>query len=376
MLKIRVHPPCVLLLFFGLATGLRAEPLQLAPREGVLVLRTGNVVRGKISRAGDRYYVALPHAELRIKAADVELFCRNLDEAYRLKSSVIKPDQVDARLELAEWCLRHNLLGYAAREVLQARREAPRHPRLELVQRRLELAANPPEISVTVGDEGQSRPSGEQLAQWTRGLPSGTVESFTNMVQPLLLNRCATGGCHGPAAKNRLRLERISGGRPPTRSITCRNLKAVLECVDRKNPAASLLLTRPLAPHGEAAEAIFTGRDLQQYQQLVKWVHEMSHPPKTPRPPNVARTSAPLLQRMNPSRLPRQTRMSGEALPFPEIPTSTSPKSLPATALPEIQLDEPAEIVPEHKIQYGAPPAEPKAKDPFDPALFNRRFAK
>jgi hypothetical protein len=375
MLKILVYPLCALLLV-GWAAELRAEPLQLAPREGVLLLRTGSVVRGKISRAGDRYYVALPHAELRIKVENVELFCRNLDEAYRMKSSAIKPGQVDARLELAEWCLRNNLLGYAAHEVLRARRDNPRHPRLELVQRRLELAANPPDIPFTADTDSQPRPSGEQLSQWVRGLPPGTVENFTNTVQPLLLNRCATGGCHGPAAENRLRLERIPGGRPPTRSITHRNLKAVLECVDREDPAASLLLTRPLAPHGEATEAIFNGHDLRQYQQLVKWVHEMAQPRQPPQPPNVERTAAPLLQTMDPARLPRQTRMSGEAPPFPEIPASTSSKTLPDATLPEIKLDEPAEIVPEHKVQYGAPPAEPKAKDPFDPALFNRRFAK
>jgi hypothetical protein len=366
MLKLLFHPPCVLLLLAVLTAGLRAEPLQLAPREGVLLLRTGSVVRGKISRVGDRYYVALPHAELRIKVSEVELFCSNLDEAYRLKSSVIKPGQADARLELAEWCIRNNLLGYAAREILQARRDNPRHPRLELVERRLELATNPPDFSftATADNESQLRPSGEELAQWARGLPSGTVEDFTNTVQPLLLNRCATGGCHGPAAENRFRLERVSGGRPLARSVTYRNLKAVLECVDRRNPAASLLLTRPLAPHGKAAKAVFTGRDLQQYQQLVKWVHEMSQVQQTPQPPNVERTAAPLLQTMNPARLSPRTETADSQAPA-------------GAALPAIQLDKPAEeIVPEHKIQYGAPPAEPKAKDPFDPALFNRRFAK
>ena len=34
-----------------------------------------------------------------------------------------------------------------------------------------------------------------------RGMPHGAVETFTQSVQPVLLNHCATSGCHGPQSE-------------------------------------------------------------------------------------------------------------------------------------------------------------------------------
>ncbi len=354
------HPFAALLLLASLAALAQAEPLQLAPTEGVLLLHNGSTLQGQITRVGDHYCVALPGAEIRVRVGEVELYCRDLDEAYRLKSGVLHPGQVEQRLELVEWCLAHDLLGYAARELVQARREAPQHPRLEFVERRLQLRANPPDV-VHVPEGLPTQAAAQELNTWARGLPSGALETYTNTIQPLLLNRCATGSCHGPAAENQFRLERIAGGRPLTRSITQRNLEATLQCLDRQDASASPLLTKPLAAHGDAPEALFTRHDLAQYQQLVQWVQQIAqHQP--PQPANVQRTSAPLLQTINPSRLPQSARP-------PAADTMQTDANTRADSAP------PAEEERRRSPQYGAPPAKPVAKDPFDPALFNQQFS-
>lgn len=360
-------PLCVLLLLV-LAGPLAAEPLGLAPQEGLLLLRSGGVLRGQITRAGDHYYVAFPDAEIRVKAADVELHCRDLDEAYQLKSSVLKPGQADQRLQLAQWCLRQGLLGYAARELMHARAEDPRNPRLELVERRLRTAANPSNFELTSPTEPALRASGEQLDQWASGLPPGAVATFTNVVQPLLLNGCATGGCHGPAAENQLRMERTAGGRPLTRSITHRNLQAVLACIDEKDAAASALLTKPLAPHGGASRAIFAAHDLEQYQQLVAWVQAISRQPPV-QAASVDRTAGPLLQALHATRMPQQAHPVSTESAQPEVDPAAATAPLDAEPT-NPQVEEPARL-----IQRGVPPAKPLVTDPFDPAIFNRQFS-
>ncbi len=50
-----------------------------SPQDGVLLMRNGQVIEGKISPAGDFYYVALPSGQLRLRASDVELVCRDID---------------------------------------------------------------------------------------------------------------------------------------------------------------------------------------------------------------------------------------------------------------------------------------------------------
>jgi hypothetical protein len=88
------------------------EPdLGPVPRAGVLLLRNGQAIEGKIARAGDLYYVALPGGEIRIQVADVELCCRSLEEGYWRKRAAAELGNVHDHLRLAQWCLRHGLFG-------------------------------------------------------------------------------------------------------------------------------------------------------------------------------------------------------------------------------------------------------------------------
>ncbi len=48
-----------------------AEPAPARPAEGVLLMRSGRVLAGKIRRDGERYLVTLPAGEIRIRAEDV-----------------------------------------------------------------------------------------------------------------------------------------------------------------------------------------------------------------------------------------------------------------------------------------------------------------
>ena len=316
------------------------------PERGVVLLRNGQAVEGRITRAGDIYYVVLPEGEIRLKAADVELCCRNLEEGYLRKRTALA-DTADEHLRLAQWCQRHGLSQAAAMELDDARRLDPRHPMIGILQNRLQMAAEPP--SKPAAPPTAPGVSFEKLDQMVRGLPPGAVEEFTQTIQPILMNHCATAGCHGPQCESKLHLQRIPNGRPATRRITQRNLYEVLQLIDREKPETSPLLAAAAKPHGSARAASFNERQGGQYERLAKWVGEVAGQAETgtaaallprplphPTPCNRPRPSCPwrtdrsptCCQRRNRIRAnrPRSVRPSNAARP-----SSPSPPPTPST---------------------------------------------
>jgi hypothetical protein len=74
--------------------------------------------------------------------------------------------------------------------------------------------------------------------------PREIVASFTQRVQPLLLNHCAAGACHGGGRSPPPRLERGPGDRAPDHTVTRANLAAFLAAVgpDRDQRALTAML--------------------------------------------------------------------------------------------------------------------------------------
>src|SRR5688500_7306061 len=118
-----------------------ADPRQsLTPQEGVLLLANGQVLEGRIVLVSGQYHVALAAGEIRVASADVQFFCRDLEEGYRMKCRAAEPGQIQEHLNLVEWCLRHGLTGYAAKQLEQAIALDPKHPKIALLERRLKLS--------------------------------------------------------------------------------------------------------------------------------------------------------------------------------------------------------------------------------------------
>src|SRR5438874_10376451 len=113
-----------------------AEPAPVSS-EGVLLLRSGRVLAGKVRRDGDRYFVTLPTGEIRIRADEVERVCPTLADGYEYKRAAMLPGSVGPHLDLAVWCITNGLWSEAERELDEARRLEPRHPKIPLLERRL-----------------------------------------------------------------------------------------------------------------------------------------------------------------------------------------------------------------------------------------------
>jgi hypothetical protein len=371
--------------------------VSVSPRQGVLLLANGELIEGTIMPAGDRYDVHLPDGEIRVKRSQVVLVARDAQQCYRHKRNSIRSGQAQDYVELAEWCLRHGLCDEAEKEIGAARRLDATHPRIPLAEARLRMAREKP-IPSQAAHTVEPKPQGKPLDTVVRNLPPGSVETFTNAVQPLLLNYCARAGCHGPQSTAGMRLERIGPTRYSGRKSTQRNLSSVLAMIDRENPDQSKLLQAPLRPHGGSKLPIFTDRRQSQYRQLVQWVYQVAaaQSPATPTaPPTLEERTAPLSQR---------GPMSGEAQPRLEAaldsrgerddgeqgagerPLAGASNSLPGNT----PIGSSGSVdrrgaggppAPDHHSAVPAGEASQSAtgppfvpKDPFDPEVFNRRF--
>ncbi|MCS7306714.1 MAG: hypothetical protein NZ602_16595 [Thermoguttaceae bacterium] len=249
-------------------------PLALdpTPQEGVLLLRNGEVLEGKILRVGDFYYVAVPNGQLRIRATEVETACRTLLEGYRFKRQNIRLPSAQEHLQLGQWCIRHGLVEEAQQELAEAIRLQPEHPLVPLLRRRIEMARQSPLAASLVMPDSAPKADSYDLDHWVRTLPPAVVEQFTQSVQPILLNNCTASGCHGPGEKSRFCLLKPPSGQSATRRLTQRNLASTFQWIHPKQPLQSPLLTIPLAPHGSAKSPIFGNPQSEAYQRLVRWV--------------------------------------------------------------------------------------------------------
>lgn len=151
--------------------------------------------------------------------------------------------------------------------------------------------------------------------------PPAIVTSFTRRVQPLLLNRCAAGACHGGPAAEGLRLHRPDVHGTVDRSMTLANLEALLDALgpelDPQPLVAALAVRHPAAalPRSPVLEPL-TARER---AALETWVAEVRTTRATaPRPPHATATVDP--QRPNRFRNLLQAAANPPQLPPPEEP--------------------------------------------------------
>ena len=148
-----------------------------------------------------------------------------------------------------------------------------------VLRRRLKLEMHQQKTTPRPTESGPPPPSDEQLDSMTRAMPSGTVELFVEVVQPILLNHCPGAVGFALPDHKRLQLMRPPLGERPSRRITQRNLYAVLQCIDCNNPGESPLLKASVGSDAAATVGSFPGKFSSQYHRLVQWVYLVTQKP-------------------------------------------------------------------------------------------------
>ncbi|MCE9526112.1 MAG: hypothetical protein K8R36_08665 [Planctomycetales bacterium] len=341
----------------------------LAPREGVLLLRNGHVMQGSITKAGDYFVIMLGKTgEVRLPASEIETQCVDLDDAYRYQAALLPSKKAEPHLKLAEWCLRYGLLQHAEDEVAFAKQVEPENPKIAPLQLRLKTATTAPAVSNIKVDTNPATVGAKQLDDTLAELPKGSMERFSVVIQPMLINRCGANGCHGPAAKSDFHLLRPSTGQMMSKRFTQRNLFTVLQYMNKEKPEESRLLTLPQERHGGTAAPVFDKRSQHQLDDLLAWARQLApKPPQVTLPTTIGQSPTVLTQsgttgdnsttkvaadttgRIPPNIAP----MNGGEIDKPRAPRAPSVNDLKNDA----------------SKRDGSSP-----KDPFDPEIFNRKF--
>lgn len=328
-------------------------PAPPAPNR-VVLLRNGSYLAGAVRREEGGCRVSFPKGgEIFLPNDQIDLIARNLEHGYQIKRAALESGLAPEQIELAEWCLRHQLLPQSAHHLLRAMSLDREHPRIAGLEHRLRLAAEqqalaaknqPPEALADrqVPEERQNDSVNSTVGE----LPPEALERFAATVQPVLLNRCSSAGCHGRTADNPFRLLRPTPGTRISRNATLQNMRAAAEMVDRESPQRSPLLTVPSGPHGPLRHGLFAPHEQGQLERLAQWADLVAagrggYGTAVVRSPNQQ-----LLQRLHHD-------------PFPNPGQGPAPDH---GGFPRAGLRQESPL-----------PEQPTGVDPFDPAEFNRR---
>lgn len=349
-----------------IAAGDVVEPAEPeAAIDGILVMRTGTVLAGKILRSGDLYEVQSPHGTMSVPTSLVKLRCANLREAYgKLRETALSHRSANAHVTLAQWCLTNQLLKESRQElndalVLEPDREDARRLLRNVEEtltsgKKIPSPARDPDPVRTARQLGTAVDDTESLG----GLTHEQALQFTRRIQPLLVKTCATAGCHSLESETGFKLHHVTPGKNANRHATEMNLAEILEQVDIERPRNSPLLVIPRGKHGRHGRPVFNGpRGDDQFTELRSWVvavanDEADRSGKSEIPPQRSRgiRQASLEE-------PRSAAKSRSR------PDGAGAKGLPVTTkFPPIQ--------PASKELHRDLPT--RTEDPFDPAVFNR----
>lgn len=366
-----------------------ANPPQVV--EQLVMLRNGEILRGRVTRQDDHYQVSIADGELRLRMVDVDLICQTLEQAYQARLARLTVGRADDHLDLAEWCLRQGLPGDSARELSSALALEPGNPRIGLIDRRLQEALAPPPAPAAGKSAPAPRVTDEDLDRMLRALPPAAIESFTTSIQPLLISSCAAAGCHGSANKGNFSLIRVPADRFSSRRLTQRNLQGTLSWIDFQNPQQSRLLAVVSQPHGTVASGVFDSQG-SKYRQLLIWIgmvtqkpvweSDIASQPATIRPVGV-KPNDPGIPRSNPAfGQSSPTTNSGGAWPSDEIPATAAADAdtRPVHASHHVRPVKPSPTpsttpVPMHSEGATVEKRMPLGSDPYDAEAFNRQFS-
>jgi len=366
------------LVLLGTTSANHAEEPRLLPRAGVLVLRNGSVLEGKILRVGDRYVVGLSERDEVVVPADrVEMECDSLTEAYQRKQKLLGADAtVRDHLRLADWCLQNDLLAASAEQLMAAQRRDPSDPANEYFEKRLRLAARrrparasgqPVPSDMSSRDELEELEELDELDELVRSLPADMVEQFTKTIQPLLINSCGGGTCHGANTDTQFHLMSPVRSSTLPRRFTQKNLQAALEHVDPVQPSRSPLLQMATEPHGQSNDAPLTDKDVTQLGHLAAWVLR-THP----KPQATSRTVPQPPDSSSPQPIAQHASLSLESVPMQE-PLNANAGPLPPDAPNDGKVQPAGHLEPVDKTDAKE---HDSGVDPFDPEIFNRRYLK
>lgn len=371
------------------------------PRERVILMTTGRVLTGYAYRNAGGWLVEQSNGRVQVPIDQVRVVADSMVEVYRKqRDSVVEPTPA-THVALAQWCISYRLFNEAQDELRKCLKLDPDNSSARKLLRRVEEMLEPADSKLAPADRAPKRtaegflvPDAESLG----GLSNEAAVTFTQRIQPLLVNKCGNASCHGTTSNSGEKLDgfhlmAVRSGSNGHRMYTERNLAEVLRFVDLDEPTLSPLVTIPQGSHGGIAGVFHGTAGSAQIKMLRNWLKTVAEQKiadekelestrsslvaKTTRPQEpTGTTSTPPIRGLEQSPFPvTQTSGTLPAAPnAPPKPSAAAPRDSAASGAPQ-------ELTPHQRQGQPVATAKPSRKDdekpgndPFDPDIFNRRF--
>ncbi|MFO1002542.1 MAG: hypothetical protein U0936_19600 [Planctomycetaceae bacterium] len=337
---------------------LRATPNDNS--SGILVLADGKVLDGRFLPRPDGYEVEVQGGRMFIESARVRFIARDFEDAYQRMRASFSELTPQSHMELARWCLNNKRTDLARREVLDALHKDPnRIDAQRLLQSLVQQSEQAPKSSRGSGLSefpALARPAGPvPEARSLAGLSRSVSQDYTRHIQRILMNNCASAGCHGVRTTSSFQL--ASSHRGTSVSIAERNLAAVMKQIDLSRPSSSPLLSVLEGNHANTSAPLFRGRSgAAQMKTLRDWVGAVSN------------DIAPELN--------EEMRERQEQIQLASMSQAIEPESEAAVDETTMGLHGRVLTTTETDVRFLQKASRANARDAFDPAGFNQRFGK
>ncbi len=424
---------CGVVIATFLSTPLAAQSESFTPKQltysgdGYILLDHGNVIHGFIRPHLDHVSVTKEKGtEVSLPNRRILTIGNSIESLYDYQVQAIRRWGTGEHFQLATWCIQNHLLDQAIFHYQQLEKistESAAFRQLDLQLKQALLAdkavqsaladagiqvdsrdqnvaakktatsgdfAEPQRMTASSTKETMTNPSDD-----LQNLPSYVRRSFQTEVMPIVVMRCGQAACHGMLGKNDFQIMQPVGEHAA--SITDRNLASFLKHVRLNDPARSSMLEHAIQPHGMQRNPSLNplrDEDKLLLDKIARWIQTIAAPvPSATADNNAASLARHFEDASNssnnvapavafiPRSLVKQQTNNKRAKYEDTMPqrdrnaklSKPAKSGAPPSAIDAAELIELEGAI--DKLEQKAGLASRDQQDPFDPKIFNDRFA-
>ncbi|MDO5579960.1 MAG: hypothetical protein Q4G69_02395 [Planctomycetia bacterium] len=303
-----------------------------------VLTRQGIIQEGIVQDRDQSVYIQFGKGKggFTISKLDILFIGKTKEELLEYRRARIRPSDTAEILKLADWGIRNQLLLPALQMLKFSRESTEDLSSREILDKKIQQMEMIEKIRVDslkkqknpVRDPKIAEKEKERIdwEKWSKTIPLSVQEQFLRKVQPVLLRRCGSSGCHSEADEQNF-IIRQTGNGSPARQNSLKNLAAVLEKTDLNQPSASSILSHSKIVNQKGIRVYPFGSDsnsLKDYEAFVKWISELEGKMKkaSPSPFQIQKGSVPAGPAVN-------TQIDSSSNPLPVAPNSALKNATP-----------------------------------------------